>query len=79
MPGQPIVQLNHPRFRVTALYDGTRWDGVAWPPPFPLAFDAVEVLAGYTAFNAPAKRPQVRDVDAGVTVIGNPARPILRA
>jgi len=51
-----VVQLNHPRFRVTALYDGTRWDGVAWPPPFPLGFDAVEVLAGYTAFNAPGDR-----------------------
>jgi hypothetical protein len=56
LPGNPIVQLNHPRFRVTALYDGTGWDGVAWPPPFPLAFDAVEVLAGYTAFNAPGDR-----------------------
>jgi hypothetical protein len=41
---------------VTALYDGTGWDGVAWPPPFPLSFDAVEVLAGYTAFNAPGDR-----------------------
>ncbi|HEX3760944.1 MAG TPA: CehA/McbA family metallohydrolase [Kofleriaceae bacterium] len=51
-----VVQLNHPRFRVTALYDGTRWDGVAWPPPFPLGFDAVEVLAGYTAFNAAGDR-----------------------
>jgi hypothetical protein len=56
MPGHPIVQLNHPRFRVTALYDGARWDGVAWPPPFPLGFDAVEVLAGYTAFNIPGDR-----------------------
>jgi hypothetical protein len=56
MPGNPVVQLNHPRFRVTALYDGTGWDGVAWPPPFPLGFDAVEVLAGYTAFNAPGDR-----------------------
>jgi hypothetical protein len=56
MPGHPIVQLNHPRFRVTALYDGTSWDGVAWPPPFPLAFDAVEVLAGYSAFNVPGDR-----------------------
>lgn len=54
--GAPIVQLNHPRFRVTALYDGSGWDGVAWPPPFPLDFDAVEVLAGYTAFNAPNDR-----------------------
>jgi hypothetical protein len=56
LPGHPIVQLNHPRFRVTALYDGTGWDGVTWPPPFPLGFDAVEVLAGYTAFNAPGDR-----------------------
>ena len=51
-----VVQLNHPRFRVTALYDGTGWNGVAWPPPFPIGFDAVEVLAGYTAFNAPGDR-----------------------
>jgi hypothetical protein len=56
MPGDPIVQVNHPRFRVTALYDGGPWDGIAWPPPFPLSFDAVEVLAGYSAFNAPGDR-----------------------
>jgi len=56
LPGDPIVQLNHPRFKVSALYDGTGWDGVQWPPPFPLAFDAVEVLAGYTAFNVPGDR-----------------------
>jgi len=56
LPGRPIVQLNHPRFRVTALYDGTRWNGVTWPPPFPIDFDAVEVLAGYTAFNVPGDR-----------------------
>jgi hypothetical protein len=56
LPGRPIVQLNHPRFRVTALYDGLRWDGIRWPPPFPLDFDAVEVLAGYTAFNVPGDR-----------------------
>jgi len=55
-PGHPIVQVNHPRFRVYALFDTRRWDGVAWPPPFPLAFDAVEVLAGYAAFNAPGDR-----------------------
>ena len=52
----PIVQLNHPRFRYTALFDTTAWDGVRWPPPFPLAFDAVEVLAGYSAFNVPEDR-----------------------
>lgn len=55
-PGDPIIQVNHPRFRVTALFDSTGWDGVKWPPPFPLAFDAVEVLSGYSAFNAPGDR-----------------------
>jgi len=55
-PNHPIVQLNHPRFKFTALYDGTGWDGVTWPPPFPLEFDAVEVLAGYSAFNIPGDR-----------------------
>ena len=51
-----IVQLNHPRFRYTALYDGTHWDGVTWPPPFSLDFDAVEVAAGYSAFNMAGDR-----------------------
>jgi len=80
MPGNPVVQLNHPRFRVYALYDGRHWDGTSWPPPFPLGFDAVEVLAGYTAFNAPGDRrfdDSVRDfytlLDHGVfvTPMGN--------
>ena len=53
---------------------------MTWPPPFPLAFDAVEVLAGYTAFNAPGDRrfdDSVRDfytlVDHGhlVAPLGN--------
>jgi hypothetical protein len=52
----PVVQVNHPRFRVSALYDGAGWNGVSWPPPFPTSFDAVEVLAGYTAFNAKGDR-----------------------
>ncbi|HET9623245.1 MAG TPA: CehA/McbA family metallohydrolase [Kofleriaceae bacterium] len=56
MPGHPIVQVNHPRFRVTALFDNTGWDGVSWPPPFPLGFDAVEVLNGFTAFNVRGDR-----------------------
>ena len=51
IPNHPVIQINHPRFRVTAMFDGTGWNGVAWPPPFPLGFDAVEVLSGYTAFN----------------------------
>jgi hypothetical protein len=46
-----IVQLNHPRLRSTALFDATEWDGIKWPPPFPLAFDALEVLAGHTNYN----------------------------
>src|SRR5262249_37073309 len=76
-PGNPIVQLNHPRFRINALYDGVGWNGVTWPPPFPLAFDAVEVIAGYSAFNANGDRrldDGVRDfytlVDHGHLVIG---------
>ena len=80
MPGDPVVQVNHPRFRVTALYDGAPWDGVAWPPPFQMRFDAVEVLAGYSAFNAPGDRrfdESVRDfytfVDHGrpIAPLGN--------
>lgn len=52
----PIVQINHPRFRVTALFDAAHWNGTSWPPPFSLDFDALEVLAGYTAFNVPTDR-----------------------
>lgn len=76
-PTHPIVQVNHPRFRVTALYDGAGWNGVTWPPPFPLAFDAVEVIAGYSAFNVDGDRridEGVRDfytfVDHGHLLIG---------
>lgn len=79
-PGRPIVQVNHPRFRFYALYDSTGWNGTAWPPPFPLDFDAVEVLNGHTAFNAPGDRridDSVRDFytlighGALVTAVGN--------
>jgi len=77
LPTHPIVQLNHPRFRISALYDGTGWNGVTWPPPFPLDFDAVEVLAGYSAFNVDGDRrldDGVRDfytmVDHGHLLIG---------
>ncbi len=78
IPGA-IVQINHPRFRMYALFDGARWDGVRWPPPFPLGFDAVEVLNGHNAFNAPGDRridEVVRDfytlIDHGawVTAVG---------
>jgi hypothetical protein len=77
MKTNPIVQVNHPRFRVSSLYDTVGWNGVAWPPPFPLGFDAVEVLAGYAAFNVDGDRrldDGVRDfytlVDHGHLVIG---------
>ena len=76
MKTNPIVQVNHPRFRVNSLYDTTGWNGVTWPPPFPTSFDAVEVLAGYSAFNVPGDRrldDGVRDyytfVDHGHVVI----------
>lgn len=73
-----VVQLNHPRFRVTALYDGTGWDGVAWPPPFPLGFDAVEVLAGYTAFNVAGDRRFDDSVRDFYTLVdhGHPIAPL---
>jgi len=78
VPGA-IVQVNHPRFRMYALFDSARWDGTRWPPPFPLEFDAVEVLNGHNAFNAPGDRridEVVRDFytlvghDAWVTAVG---------
>lgn len=56
LPGRPIVQVNHPRFRVASMFDTAAWNGVSWPPPFPLNFDAFEVLNGHTAFNAPDDR-----------------------
>lgn len=54
--GRPILQVNHPRFRYSALYDSTSWNGTSWPPPFPTDFDAVEVVAGYSAFNMQGDR-----------------------
>ncbi|MEP6866285.1 MAG: CehA/McbA family metallohydrolase [Deltaproteobacteria bacterium] len=56
LPDHPIIQINHPRFRYQSLFDTTHWDGKAWPPPFPLDFDAVEVVAGYSAANVPGDR-----------------------
>lgn len=78
--GHPIVQLNHPRFRSTAMFDYFSWDGVQWPPPFPLDFDAIEVINGFTAFDVSGDRridESVRDlytlVDRGhpVAAVGN--------
>lgn len=51
-----VIQLNHPRLRSASLFDATEWDGVKWPPPFPLAFDAIEVIAGHTMFNVEGDR-----------------------
>jgi hypothetical protein len=62
---RPIIQVNHPRFRHTALFDSVGWNGVSWPPPFPLTFDAIEVLAGYSASNVTGDRridDSVRDL-----------------
>jgi hypothetical protein len=56
LPGRPIIQINHPRFRYQSLFDTATWDGTSWPPPFPTDFDAVEVISGYSAFNAPGDR-----------------------
>ncbi len=51
-----VIQLNHPRLRSASLFDATEWDGAKWPPPFPLAFDAIEVIAGHTMFNVEGDR-----------------------
>src|SRR6185503_1121819 len=51
LPGSPIIQINHPRFRYQSLFDTTKWNGTSWPPPFPTDFDAVELVPGYAAFN----------------------------
>jgi len=80
VPGQPVIQLDHPRLRWAALFDDTGWDGMAWPPPFALGFDAVEVLSGDTTFNAAEDRrldQAIADfytlIDHGylVTAVGN--------
>ncbi|HVV86666.1 MAG TPA: CehA/McbA family metallohydrolase, partial [Kofleriaceae bacterium] len=71
LAGHPLVQINHPRFRVYALFDTTGWDGVTWPPPFPLDFDAVEVLAGHTAFNVAGDRRIDEGVRDFYTMIGH--------
>lgn len=78
LPGEHVVQVNHPRFRVTALYDVLGWDGISWPPPFPVMFDAVEVLNGFTAFNVPGDRRFDDSVRDFYTMIdhGHPLAPL---
>jgi hypothetical protein len=78
IPNHPVIQINHPRFRVTAMFDGTGWDGVKWPPPFPLGFDAIEVLAGYSAFNVPGDRRFDDSVRDFYTLLdhGHPVAPL---
>ena len=56
LPDHPLVQLNHPRLRFAAYFDYAGWDGVSWPPPMPMDFDAVEVLQGMQAFNIDGDR-----------------------
>jgi len=55
LPGNPLVQLNHPRLRFAAFFDNAGWDG-RWPPPFPLGFDAVEIFTGWYMFNLAGDR-----------------------
>jgi len=51
-----VIQLNHPRLRSAALFDSYEWDGMKWPPPFPLAWDAMEVISAHTMFNVEGDR-----------------------
>lgn len=70
-PERPMLQINHPRFRMYALFDNSGWNGVSWPPPFSTHFDAVEVLSGHTAFNAPGDRRTDEGVRDFYTLIAN--------
>lgn len=74
LPGRPLIQINHPRFRVYSLFDVAGWNGVSWPPPFPLDFDAVEVLAGHTVHNPPADRRIDDSLRDFYTLYGHGAR-----
>jgi hypothetical protein len=53
LAGSPLVQVNHARLGWAAYFDGAGWDGVSWPPPMPVDFDALEVLSGFLAYEAP--------------------------
>ncbi len=64
MKTNPIIQVNHPRSRVGSLFDTTHWDGVTWPPPFQITFDAVEVVGD------PGVRDYYTFVDHGRLLIG---------
>ncbi len=74
----PVVQINHPRLRWAGLFDSVAWDGRAWPPPFPPGFDAIEVVAGHTAFNAAGDRRLDESVRDFETLIdrGRPLAPL---
>jgi hypothetical protein len=53
LAGSPLIQVNHARLGWAAYFDGAGWDGVSWPPPMPVDFDALEVLSGFLAYEAP--------------------------
>jgi hypothetical protein len=51
LPGQPLLQVNHARLGWAAYFDYAGWDGLSWPPPMPVDFDALEVLSGFLAYD----------------------------
>ena len=53
LPQHPFLFINHPRLGFAAYFDMAGWDGVSWPPPMPVDFDGLEVLTGWTAYDAP--------------------------
>jgi hypothetical protein len=53
LPGSPLLQVNHARMGWAAYFDWAGWDGVSWPPPMPVDFDALEVLSGFLAYETP--------------------------
>jgi hypothetical protein len=53
LPGAPLIQVNHARLGWAAYFDWAGWDGLSWPPPMPVDFDALEVLSGFLAYDTP--------------------------
>jgi hypothetical protein len=71
LPGQPLLQVNHARLGWAAYFDWAGWDGVAWPPPMPVDFDALEVLSGFLAYETPEDQRLSRSVQDFYTLWRN--------
>jgi hypothetical protein len=71
LPSQPLLQVNHARMGWAAYFDWAGWDGVSWPPPMPVNFDALEVLSGFLAYDTPTDERLSRAVQDFYTLWRN--------